>query len=385
MKRLLAGMALLAATPASAVNGMRMIGFGPVQATMGGVGVGASLDAGTTVSNPAGMADLGGRVDFGASYFSPTVDGTVMQGTPNEQTYKSGRGATPVPAFGLVIPIGKDLRFGLGAYGIAGMGVDYDIGHSNYSQMRFTPALSYRLLDMLSVGATVNVMYANLDFGAYLPNPAPPPNTIAVVYQGGAAFGLGATVAAKLTALPILDVAVAYETKSSFADFKFKGVDQMTGQPLAAITFDQPPAFTIGASLKPLPILLVAADVQFLQWSATQGTSEQVGPFGTLNWKDQWVYKIGAQLDLEVIKVRAGFDYGKSPVDASANAAVFMPAIQESHVTVGVGLPLASNVAVNVGTVISPKVTATGTSAFFGAQEVSVSAFTLEGGLSVTY
>ncbi len=379
MRKLLAGMALLAATPAFAVNGMRMIGFGPVQSTMGGVGVGASLDAGTTVSNPAGMADLGGRIDFGASYFSPTVDGTAMG-----QTYKSERGATPVPAFGLVIPIGKDLRFGLGAYGIAGMGVDYDVGHSNYSQMRFTPALSYKLLDILSVGATLNVMYANLDFGAYLPNPAPPPNTIAVVYQGGAAFGFGATVAAKLTALPILDVAVAYETKSSFSDFKFRGVDQLTGQPLANVTFNQPPALTIGASVKPLPMLLVAADVQLLQWSSTQGTSNQVGSFGALDWKDQWVYKIGAQLDLEVVKIRAGFDYGKSPVDASANAAIFMPATLESHVTVGVGLPLASNVALNVGTVISPKVTVAGTGGF-GAQEVSVSAFTLEGGLSLTY
>ncbi len=380
MKKLLAGMALLAATPAFAVNGMRMIGFGPVQSTMGGVGVGASLDAGTTVSNPAGMADLGGRVDFGASYFSATVDGSLLA-FPPPNTYKSDRGPTPVPAFGLIVPIGKDLRFGLGAYGIAGMGVDYDIGHSNYSQMRFTPALSYKLLDMLSVGATLNVMYANLDFGAFLPGPT------TVVYQGGAAFGIGATVAAKLTALPILDVAVAYETKSSFADFKFKGTDNSSGTAVAPanVTFNQPPAFTVGAALKPLPMLLVAADVQMLQWSSTQGTSEPVGSFGTLNWKDQWVYKIGAQLDLEVVKIRAGFDYGKSPVDAGANAAIFMPAISETHVTVGVGLPLASNVALNVGSVISPKVTVTGTSSFFGPQEVSVSAFTLEGGLSVTY
>lgn len=374
MRKFLVAVALLAATPAFAVNGMRMIGFGPVQSTMGGVGVGASLDAGTTVSNPAGMADLGGRIDFGASYFSATVDGSLFG-----STYKSDRGATPVPAFGLIVPIGKDLRFGLGAYGVAGLGVDYDIGHSNYSQMRFTPSLSYKLLDILSVGATVNVMYANLDFGGYFPGPT------TIVYQGGAAFGYGATVAAKLTALPILDIAVAYETKSSFADFKFKGVDPMsaTGKP-ANITFNQPPALTVGASVKPLPMLLVAADVQLLQWSSTQGTSDQVGSFGALNWKDQWVYKIGAQLDLEILKIRAGFDFGKSPVDANANAAIFMPAIPESHVTVGVGLPLASNVALNVGTVISPKLTATGTGSF-GPQEVSVSTFTVEGGLSVTY
>lgn len=377
MRKLLTAAALLAATPAFAVNGMRMIGFGPVQATMGGVGVGASLDAGTTVSNPAGMADLGGRVDFGASYFSATVDGSLFG-----QTFESGRGATPVPAFGLVVPIGKDLRFGLGAYGIAGMGVDYDIGHSNYSQMRFTPSLAYRILDILSVGATVNVMYANLDFGGYFAPYAP----VTIVYQGGAAFGYGATLAAKLTALPILDVAVAYETKSSFSDFKFKGTDNSSGTATAPanVTFNQPPAVTIGASVKPLPMLLVAADVQMLQWSSTQGTSDTVASLGALGWKDQWVYKIGAQLDLEIVKIRAGYNYGKSPVDPNASAATFMPAISESHVTLGGSLALASNVALNVGTVISPKVTVTGAGGF-GPQEVSVSGYTIEGGLSVTY
>ncbi len=376
MKKLAVVVALLAATPAFAVNGMRMIGFGPVQATMGGVGVGVSLDAGTTLSNPAGMADLGGRFDFGASYFDATVDGALFG-----QTYKSGRGATPIPAFGLIVPIGKDLRFGVGAFGVAGVGVDYDVGHTNYQQMRFTPALSYKILDMLSVGATLNVMYANLDFGAYnLPFP------VTIVYQGGAAFGFGATVAAKLKALPILDIAVAYETKSSFSDFKFRGTDNTSGTAVAPanVTFDQPPALTFGASVKPLPMLLVAADVQWLQWSSTQGTSNQVASLGTLDWKDQWVYKLGAQLDLEVLKIRAGFNYGKSPVSADATATAFMPAISETHVSVGVGVPLASNVALNLGTVVSPKVTVKGTGGF-GPQEVSVSGFTVEGGLSVTY
>jgi len=373
MKKLAVVVALLAATPALATNGMRMIGFGPVQNSMGGVGVGASLDAGTTVSNPAGMADLGGRFDFGATYFDPTVEGGLFG-----QTYKSGRGATPIPAFGLIVPIGKDLRFGIGAYGVAGVGVDYTIAHTNYSQMRFTPALSYKILDMLSVGATLNVMYANLDFGAYLPGPTN------IVYQGGAAFGFGATLAAKLTPLSILDIAVAYETKSSFSDFKFVGVDDFSGAAPANVTFDQPPALTFGIGVRILPSLLVAADVQWLQWSSTQGADNLVASLGSLNWEDQWVYKIGAQLDLEVLKIRAGFNYGKSPVDPNATATAFMPAIAETHVSLGVGVPLGSNVALSLGTVIAPKTTVTGTGAF-GPQEVSLSSFTVEGGLSVTY
>ncbi len=368
MKKLAVVVALLAATPAFAVNGMRMIGFGPVQATMGGVGVGVSLDAGTTLSNPAGMADLGGRFDFGASYFNATVSGTFG---PN--SFDSARGATPIPAFGLIVPIGKDLRFGVGAFGVAGVGVDYTAGHTNYSQMRFTPALSYKIMDMLSVGATLNVMYANLDFAVY--------NPLSVV-PGGAAFGFGATVAAKLTALPILDLAVAYETKSSFGDFKFHGLSG-TGATDYTITFNQPPALTFGVGVKPLPMLLVAADVQWLQWSSTQGKDNQVGSFGALGWDDQWVYKIGAQLDvIDILKVRAGFNYGKSPVNVNTPAAVFLPAISETHISLGAGLQLASNVGLNLGTVISPEVKVAEPS---GAYSVKVSGYTVEGGLSVTY
>ena len=78
MMRFAAALALAIATPAHATNGMRMIGFGPVQNSMGGVGVGATLDAASVLSNPAGMSELGGRVDFGATYFLPTSYTTSM-------------------------------------------------------------------------------------------------------------------------------------------------------------------------------------------------------------------------------------------------------------------------------------------------------------------
>jgi len=51
--------ALFLAAQAFATNGIRMIGFGPVRTSMGGVGVGATLDGNALASNPAGIADLG--------------------------------------------------------------------------------------------------------------------------------------------------------------------------------------------------------------------------------------------------------------------------------------------------------------------------------------
>ncbi len=61
-------------TSAFATNGMRLIGFGPIQNSMGGVSVGLPLDAAAVLTNPAGMSTLPGRIDFGASYFKPSVE-----------------------------------------------------------------------------------------------------------------------------------------------------------------------------------------------------------------------------------------------------------------------------------------------------------------------
>ena len=66
--------AMFIAVNANATNGMRMIGFGPVQDSMGGVSVGLPLDAASILTNPAGMSVLPGRIDFGASYFKPSVE-----------------------------------------------------------------------------------------------------------------------------------------------------------------------------------------------------------------------------------------------------------------------------------------------------------------------
>ena len=142
--------AMFIAVNAHATNGMRMIGFGPVQDSMGGVSVGLPLDAASILTNPAGMSVLSGRIDFGASYFKPSVDYKATGGADGAEI-DSDRGGSPVPAFGLIIPLGEKFRFGIGAYGVAGMGVDYPANlygsatYTSYSQMRFAPGFLTKL------------------------------------------------------------------------------------------------------------------------------------------------------------------------------------------------------------------------------------------------
>src|SRR5512133_4031007 len=106
MKKILgifAGAAILAATPAHATNGMRMIGFGPVQNSMGGASAAAPLDASTIVTNPAGMSALDRRVDISGTAFMPTVKYTASgNASAADGSLESGRPTDFIPTLGAI-------------------------------------------------------------------------------------------------------------------------------------------------------------------------------------------------------------------------------------------------------------------------------------------
>src|SRR5512140_1121494 len=126
----LAAALLLTAAPAAATNGMRMIGFGPVQDSMGGASVGAPLDSATIVTNPAGMSALENRVDLAGTWFKPTVKYTVDPsfGTSSGAEQESDRAPSLIPTLGAIYHLNDKLALGLGVVGVSGMGVDYKFG-----------------------------------------------------------------------------------------------------------------------------------------------------------------------------------------------------------------------------------------------------------------
>jgi len=375
----------LAASPAWATNGMRMTGFGPVQNSMGGVGVGATLDAASIVSNPAGIVELGGRVDFGATYFQPSPEyratGLSGAGIPpgmfvlaDGKTVASNRGASPIPVLGIIIPLDSKWSFGLGAYGVAGMGVDYAQNlygattYTSYSQMRFTPGVGYKLNDLVSFGLTLNAMWATMEWNVAGAMGQAPHTT-------GSAFGAGATIGVKVTPIPELTLGAAYETKSWFQDFAFATPVRANpfagapGQPetlpggVDKIAFDQPQVVTIGAAGRPLRPLLVAADVEWINWSQTNGSglpamiqnASGALPWN-LAWNDQLVFKVGVEVTaLPALRLRAGYNYGKAPLDATrAFENIAFPAVTEHHFMGGFGLDVSAKLGLNVGIMLAP-------------------------------
>jgi long-chain fatty acid transport protein len=399
-------------SPAFATNGMRMIGFGAVQDSMGGVGVGATLDACSLLSNPAGIADLGQRLDVGMSWFSPTVSyGATGAVSAPGATLDSTRGGSPIPALGYVRPISEALSVGVGLFGVAGMGVDYaaNLYNSNtltsYLQARLTPGAAYKVTDKLSVGVTANVMMAQMKYdvaGAMGQ----------VKHDTANSFGIGATLGVKYSPVKMLTLGAAYETKSSFQSFEFDvpahnvtvpdGSGGFMSVPVPGGTdkldFDQPQSVTFGASVRPIEMLVLAADVSWINWSDTMGdqlpkytnNTNTTGamPFN-MGWDDQWVVKFGAQVTpMKSLDLRAGYNYGKMPLDPNrAFENMAFPAVSEHHFTAGAGYQVTDKLGLSLAAMYSPEAKVSGANAdqFIPAYTTKMSQFQIDGGATYRF
>ena len=185
-------------------------------------------------------------------------------------TIDSSRGGSPIPAIAYIQPINDRLVAGLGLFAVSGMGVDYatNIYQSealtSYLNARLSPGLAYKVNDLLSVGLALNVMMAQMEYD--VAGELPPAMGGQAKHRTATSWGYGGTVGVKVTPIPRLSLGAAYETRSHFQDFSFDvpgGKDKLR--------FDQPQVATLGASLEPLDGVLVAADLEWIDWSSTMG------------------------------------------------------------------------------------------------------------------
>ncbi len=68
---IIATLLLISATAARATEGINLIGVGPVQQGTAGAGVASAKDSTWLILNPAGLTDLGTRIDTSFQLFAP--------------------------------------------------------------------------------------------------------------------------------------------------------------------------------------------------------------------------------------------------------------------------------------------------------------------------
>ncbi len=376
--KLCVAMALGAAatTAVHATNGYAPHGIGMTSKGMGGVYIGYQGDAVATGGNPAGSAFLDNRVDVGVDLFRPIRDASIDFGPGGSYDYDgSDQEYFLIPEFGYRRGIDDKMAFALSIFGNGGMNTDYKPGIPlfngslgmaanapatgestgiNLMQVFVVPSLSYKVNDRHAIGVGLNLVAQGFKakglrgFTNFSKHPDKLTNNgTDWAFGGGLRFGWVGEINDRLT------LGATYQTKTYMSDF-----DDYEGLFAEGGSFDIPSNFGIGFAFKATPKLLIAGDVQQIQYSEVDSVGNSIDKFAGCSafammapndyclggskgpgfgWDDMTVFKLGVEYEASPAwTLRAGWNYGESPISSSETLFnVLAPATVEHHLTLG--------------------------------------------------
>ena len=394
-----------------ATNGDNLISLGAESRAMGGTGIAMGMGTDSVFKNPAWLADVEGtEAMFGATIFMPDVKAkneTPQRGNGQEATSEAD--ISLIPAVAHAGRINENFAYGVGMFGVSGMGVDYrntkgvnptgadnkGLGdmRTNFQYMRFVPSIAYKN-ENLRLGAGLTLAYGALDMSAVLDNPQ---FNIAAKQRGGGMsddFGFGAQLGAGYSVTPAITLGAYYQTEvateyKKVFDFNFDDVYD-------DLKLSQPAEYGVGVGYNENNLKLTA-DVKQILWSSADG-------YDAFGWDDQTVYALGLAYTMEnQLTLRAGYNYAKSPlgdgVFPTANVGgttmpgayityfntMGFPAISEQHFTTGFGYKFADNIGIDVAYVYSPKETLSVNDAAIGVMQVTNAQNSISGALKYKF
>jgi len=396
---------LLLATPAHATNGYFSHGYGIKAIGMAGAGIAFPQDAIAAAINPAGMAMIGNRVDFGVNWFSPNREsqlvgnpmapsGTVYEGNETSNFF--------IPEFGYNQMLNSSMSVGVSVFGNGGMNTDYDkpfplFGQTrpgvDLSQLFIAPTFGWKITPQHAVGASLNLAVQRFkahgleNFTGDGSDPMKPRFSMYpgnVTDQGyDTSYGYGLRIGYLGQFTPNFALGLTYQTKTRMGEFdKYKGLFAEEGG------FDIPANYGIGVAFTPMPELTVAFDVLRIDYSSIKSINNPLlpnlfqAPLGTDNgagfaWKDVTAYKLGVQYAVNPqLTLRGGYNYGKQPIPSNETFFNFLaPGVVEDHWTLGATWTLASKSELSFAFMYAPTVTVNGVNSIpapFGGGDVNL-------------
>ena len=265
-----------------------------------------------------------------------------------------------VPAIGVSTPINEKLRFGIGMYGVSGLGADYKGTslppiYTQLQTMKFAPNLAWLITPDFSVGASVEVVWQNLDLGQGATHDYALGLQLGVLYRLGK-FNIGAS----------------YTTPESVTHKNVSDFNDPSGE-LYDLEIESPHTFKFGVAFEPNTSVLLEVYSRWYGWGSAAGYKD----FG---WDDQWVFGIGGQWRLaDRWALRLGYNYGETPLKDNTGFNPFgntdvqgvpvnnvnyellrvigFPAIAEHHFTAGFGFDITKSWVLNLSFMYSPEET----------------------------
>ena len=320
--------------PALATNGDQMIGVTATQWGMGGAVVAAPQDAGTILTNPAGLAELGikeMRVDMGFGFLNP----------PRKANgFESDSDLYMIPSGALAFNVNDRLYLGMGMAGLSGMGVDFpDTATTTGNQAivttkqfyKISPGFGYRVNEQLSVGAALNIDYQSLALSN--PQYTLPQNQV---------YGFGLSAGLIYKPSDRLRIGASWISEQKMGAFHWNTVNG----PIE-MTMNGPQQLAFGVAFNPMPDMLVEADVKHIAFGDVLGSVAVSRPDGytgnvpasmNFGWDNQTVFSLGIQKEIDPkTTVRLGLNYGKSPIGPEdVNSNIGSLAVTEKHASLGI-------------------------------------------------
>ncbi|OUL70364.1 OmpP1/FadL family transporter [Paraburkholderia hospita] len=332
----LSGIALAISTSnAFATDGIYFTGNGATSSGMGGAAIALPQDVASAVDNPAGLAELGSRVDFYGTVVPLTADSTF--GSTSNHLFSSR--VIVSPGFGLNYQIAPQWTFGVAITG-AGAASNYGrpvlpvsgAGDAKASLIvvNTSPTITYKPLPSLSIGASLVFGVEQFRLSG-LVAPGPDGALEPVPSHGNEyATGIGAGMGVLWTPTNMVSFGVSYFTKTWFT--ALPGYKEDVLSPSGGRT-DSPSRYGVGVALRPLPGLTIALDYLRIEWSGAAGYNTST----TWGYRDQNVGRVGISYDLNgKWTVRAGYSFANNNVDSNHTVAnMYGPGISPRAVTVG--------------------------------------------------
>jgi len=407
---------LLVANDANATNGYFSHGYSIKTKGMAGAGVAVPLDAMVTSTNPAGLTEVGNRLDLGLTLFSPRREYSVSgapSGFPDTLPLVPGTVESDTEYF-FIPNVGWSNQFedrgaiGIAVYGNGGMNTDYptqtfyDPTSSatgvDLMQLFIAPTVAAKITPTSSIGVTP--IFAaqffeakgvqSFGFAGYSSNPAKLSGN-----GHDTSYGFGGRIGYLGQITEQLSIGLSYQTKIYMQEF-----DDYAGLFAEQGDFDIPANWTVGFAYMPTPALTVAFDVQRIYYSNVNSIANPLLPNLVTSqlgnddgagfaWDDMTIFKIGLQwARSDQWTYRFGYSYGDQPIPSSdVLFNILAPGVPKQHATFGLTYTFANASELDFSLAYAFKEDVTGPNSLEapGAQTITLSMDQWEAGLGYSW
>lgn len=296
-------------------------------------------DASTVHYNPAGLAYMKGlSLLVGSQFVVPKFrysDPEGKRGSANLVT-----GVAVLPSFFISHSLGKQHEWavGFGVYAPFGIKLEYPTTWAGDSILQsidlqtiyFSPAVAYRPVKYVSIGATFNFVLCRVELHRNLRIPNDAGVIAGDVGLGGRGFTFNATIGVQIRPIDKLYIGLVYKTQGYVkakgnADFTVPEIFKpgLRDQSISTRLF-LPNQFQIGVGYQVLPQLYLEAGFEMTFWSLVHNIVIRFDEplFGTQDaeilptrWHNTWSVRLGFEArPVSFLKLRAGFAYDRNPI-----------------------------------------------------------------------